>query len=98
MNKEQQVDVDRAIRIMADEAEKLNADSNDENQIIRQIVLRRGLGFNAWFCVCCEIADRQARKEGFKSSIDRAAKAASAAFKTMKEKKNGHQDCHAGKV
>lgn len=68
-------EIDRIVTVMADEAEKSNADSNDENGVIRQIVIKHGLGFNAWFCVCCEIADRAARKEGFNNSIDKAISA-----------------------
>ncbi len=68
--------LNEAIRIMADEAEKVGGEPNDENGVVRGIVLGHGLSFNAWFCVCCELADRSARRDGFKDSIDHAAQAA----------------------
>ena len=58
---------------MADAAEAMGADPDDGNGAVRALVTANGLGFDAWFCVCCEIADRAARKEGYKSSADRAA-------------------------
>jgi hypothetical protein len=61
-----------ATRILTDEAERLGADANDSEGIVRQLVFAHGLGFNAWFCVCCELADRKAQKQGFKNQADRA--------------------------
>jgi hypothetical protein len=57
---------------MADEAERQNATPNDESGIVRAIVTAQGLGFNAWFCVCCELADRKAHRLGFKNQSDLA--------------------------
>jgi len=62
-----------ATRILADEAERMGADANDDKGIVRQLVLAHGLSFCAWFCVCCELADREARRQGFKNQSDRAA-------------------------
>ena len=62
-----------AVTLLADEAERLNADANDTNGAVRELVLDHGLSFNAWFCVCCELADRSARREGYKDQFDRAA-------------------------
>lgn len=61
-----------AIQILADEAERQGCDANDTTGAVRALVQSHGLGFNAWFCVCCEIADRAARRQGFKSEVDRA--------------------------
>lgn len=74
--------LDNAIRIMADEAERLGADGNDSNGAVRAIVTSAGLSFCAWFCVCAELADRSARKEGFKDQTDRAL--ANVKFKSRK--------------
>ncbi len=63
---------EEATMILADEAEKLGADANDCKGIVRQLVVAHGLGFCAWFCVCCELADRSAQHEGYKNQIDRA--------------------------
>ncbi len=41
---------------------------------VREVVNRHCLGFNAWFCTCIELADREARKEGYRNSVDRAFK------------------------
>lgn len=67
--------LDLIIKVMSDEAEKLGGNSNDENGAVRHVVTQHSLGFDAWFCVCCELANRSARSEGFKNSIDRAVKA-----------------------
>lgn len=69
-------DSKEAIAILADEAERQGADANDTNGTVRAIVTTHGLGFNAWFCVCCELADRAARRQGFKNEVDRAFMAA----------------------
>jgi len=61
---------------MVDEAERQSADSNDCKGIVRDIVTAHGLGFNAWFCVCVDLANRAARRQGFASEVDRAYKAA----------------------
>jgi len=61
-----------AVRVMADAAIEQGADANDTNGVVRAIVLAHGLGFNAWLCVCCEIADRAAQKNGFKNQADQA--------------------------
>jgi len=64
-----------AIKIMADKAIALGETTgSDATGIVRAVVLANGLSFNAWFCVCCEIADRNAQAEGFKNQQDRAAK------------------------
>jgi hypothetical protein len=64
--------VQEAIKILADEAEKLEADANDVKGIVRQLVVAHGLGFYAWFCVCCELADRAAQREGYRDQFERA--------------------------
>jgi hypothetical protein len=66
--------VQEAIKVLADEAETLEADANDSKGIVRRLVLANGLGFNAWFCVCCELADRAAQRQGYKDQFDRALK------------------------
>lgn len=70
------MDAKQATQLLADEAERLNATANDEDQTVRRLVLAHGLGFNAWFCVCCELADRAARQQGFSSEVERAYTAA----------------------
>lgn len=65
--------VSAATTLLVNEAERQGADANDENGIVRKLVLAHGLGFNAWFTVCCELADRDARQEGFKDQFERAA-------------------------
>ena len=67
------MDAQEATKILADEAERQGADANDDKGIVRRLVLAHGLSFNAWLCVCCELADRDARKQGFKNQFDRAA-------------------------
>jgi hypothetical protein len=73
------MNVTEAVRILTDEAERLGATADDNNGTVRQLVTANGLSFNAWFCVCCELADRSAQREGFKNQFDRAAN--SPAFK-----------------
>ena len=51
----------------------MGADANDERGVVRQLVLAHGLSFCAWLCVCCELADRDAQRQGFKNQSDRAA-------------------------
>lgn len=58
--------------ILADEAERQGATPDDAAGIVRALVLAHGLEFCAWFCVCCELADRAARREGYADQIDRA--------------------------
>lgn len=67
--------VQEAIRIMADEAECQGATPNDDNGVVREIVFAHGFSFEAWLCVCCELADRRARMKGFKDQIDQALQA-----------------------
>jgi hypothetical protein len=62
-----------AIRLMADAAAEQGADANDSTGIVREIVVAHGLSFNAWLCVCCELADRAAQKEGYRDQAHRAA-------------------------
>lgn len=64
--------VNEAIKLLTDEAERLDADANDNKGIVRALVTAHGLSFNAWFCVCCELADRAAQREGYKNQADRA--------------------------
>lgn len=66
------MDVNEAIKVLTDEAERLNADANDTTGVVRQLVMAHGFGFEAWFCVCCELADRSAQRQGFKNQVDRA--------------------------
>jgi hypothetical protein len=65
--------VNEAIRILTDEAIRRGAECNDTNGIVRQLVGQHGLGFNTWFCVCCEIANRDAQTRGFANSAAEAA-------------------------
>ena len=67
------MDIKEAIRLLTDEAQKQGADANDSTGVIRALVAAHGFGFEAWFCVCCELADRNAQKEGFKDQFARAA-------------------------
>lgn len=67
------MDTKTAIKILTDEAQKQGADSNDSKGIVRDLVTANGLGFNAWFCVCCELADRKAQSQGYEGSAHRAA-------------------------
>ncbi len=61
-----------ATLILADEAERQGATPDDSAGIVRALVLAHGLEFCAWFCVCCELADRAARREGFDNQGHRA--------------------------
>lgn len=63
-----------AIRVLTDEAKRQGADANDTSGAVRAIVNAYGFGFEAWFCVCCELADRSARRDGFVDQCDRAIK------------------------
>ena len=56
-----------AIKVLADEAEEKGGTANDHSGTVRSIVESYGLGFNAWFCVCCELADRKAQRLGFEN-------------------------------
>jgi hypothetical protein len=67
------MDTKTAIKLLTDEALKHDADANDSNGAVRQLVTAHGLGFNAWFCVCCEIADRKAQSQGYENQGHRAA-------------------------
>lgn len=65
--------VTEAIKLLADKAQEMGATASDKDDKVRVLVLSNGLGFNAWFCVCCELADREARAQGWKDQFDRAA-------------------------
>lgn len=65
--------VTQAIQLLTDEAARLGADAEDSTGAVRGLVVSHGLGFNAWFCVCCELADRKARLKGFRDQADQAA-------------------------
>lgn len=65
------------IQPLADEAECQGADSSDSCGIVRALVAVNLPGstdeqFSAWFCVCCELANRSARAEGYYDSVERA--------------------------
>ena len=71
------MDAKQAVNLMADRAENLGAESNDTQGIVRAIVTenlpdRPDAQFYAWFSICCELADRAARKQGYTSEVDRA--------------------------
>ena len=66
------MDTKEVIEIFANEAERLGADANDDAGIVRSLVNAHGLGFCCWLCVCCELADRSARREGFDNQSHRA--------------------------
>jgi hypothetical protein len=66
-----------AITLLTDEACRLGADANDTTGVVRQLIEAHGLSFYAWFCVCCEIADRKAKELGYKNEVDRAFAVAS---------------------
>lgn len=66
-------DVKEAIRLLADHAERNGADPNDDDGKVRALVTAHGLGFEAWFCVCCELADREAQRAGYHNQGERAA-------------------------
>jgi hypothetical protein len=50
------------VGLLADRAEELKADPNDSAGLVRQLVTANGLGFYTWFSVCCELAERAARR------------------------------------
>jgi hypothetical protein len=79
-----------AINLLASRAIELGADANDTNGAVRELVSQNGLGFNAWFCVCCEIADRNARAQGFKNQSDRAATLSMGKKIVLPDGYNGH--------
>ena len=76
-----------AVRLMADEAERRGENANDDGGNVWSIVSAHRLGFNAWLCVCCELANRSARREGFKSEADRAY--SQAEEKVAAQRRNG---------
>ncbi len=67
------MDTKEALRLLTDEAQRQGADANDSAGIVRALVTAHGLSFYAWFCVCCEMADRNAQTEGFADQSQRAA-------------------------
>lgn len=69
--------------MLTDAAESMGATPNDEAGIVRHLVSQHNLGFNAWFCVCCELANRQARARGFEGAVDEAFTLASAKMKAV---------------
>lgn len=82
--------IDAAIEYMADKAEKDGGDANDTNGVVRRVVEEgvagKSLGLYAWFSVCCELADRAAKRQGYKSEVDRAY---SVALAKVEERKHG---------
>lgn len=64
--------LDQIIQILTNVVVERGATANDDNGIVRALVTQHGLGFNAWFCICCELANREARSEGFADKVDRA--------------------------
>lgn len=74
------ITVNEALRLLTDEAERQGAEANDEQGIVRALVVAHGLGFNAWFCVCCELADRAAKRQGYDNEVHRAFTAAKQAM------------------
>lgn len=66
------MDVKQAIRIMADAAETQGGTASDDNGVVHAIVTTHGFSFEAWLCVCCELADRGACRRGFKDQFDQA--------------------------
>jgi hypothetical protein len=67
------MNVAEAIRLLTDEAERQGAEPNDDQGIVRALVASHSLGFGAWFCVCCELADRNAQRQGYRDQGHRAA-------------------------
>ena len=65
--------VEQATNLLTNECEQLGADANDSTGVVRQVVEAHGLSFNAWFVVCCELADRYARCAGYRDQFQRAA-------------------------
>ncbi len=66
-----------AIQLLADEAGKRGATADDANHIVRYLVQealpgRPAAQFSAWLCVCCELADRAAQRDGFLNQVQRA--------------------------
>ncbi len=76
MGTKDDIGVKQATAIMADEAERQNATPDDDSGVVRAIVIAQGFGFGAWFCVCCELADRKAQRLGFKDQCDMAVRSA----------------------
>jgi hypothetical protein len=70
---EQKQRIEKLIGALADSAEMRGASASDEDGVVRRLVESYGLDFLAWFCVCCELAERSARREGFKDQGERAA-------------------------
>lgn len=66
--------INEAIEVLTNEAIRRGAEASDDNGIVRALVEEEhGLGFYAWFVICCAIADRNAQAEGYKDQGDRAA-------------------------
>jgi len=80
---------ERAIEAITDEAERLGGEANDGNGIVRAVVVaalpgRERVHFDVWFCVCCTLADRAARRQGYASEVERAFTLATAAVAARK--------------
>ena len=90
------VTVKEAIKLLSDQAETLGADAADSNGIVRAVVMAHRLGFNAWLCVCCELGDRSARREGYADQYARAAALARAAQLQRSERTQSARLAHTG--
>ena len=68
----EQITIKQAIAMMVDRAEELGATADDASGLVRDLVEANGLGFNAWFCICVDLADRSAQREGYANQCARA--------------------------
>jgi len=76
-----------AIQALADEAEKrgLTADQEAEVAALVRGAVSEEAAFPAWLCVVAELADREARREGYEGQAERAMERA---LKVCPPKKN----------
>jgi hypothetical protein len=85
------MNIQALIEVMADKAIALGETTgSDDTGIVRAIVTANGLSFNAWLCVCCEIADRNAQAEGYKNQADRAGQRMAKKFNLGQSDKPAH--------
>lgn len=74
-------DIKALISNLAQQAIENGADANDTTGVVRAMALSHGWGFDAWFCICCEIADVEARSLGYENAAHRAFQLAETKFR-----------------
>ena len=68
----ERITLKQALAMMVDRAEELGATADDAGGLVRDLVEANSLGFNAWFCICVDLANRSAQREGYANQYARA--------------------------